>query len=293
MSWLTKLIPPVVRANNRNRRGVPEGVWRKCDGCGAVLYAGDLAKCHGVCPHCGHHHGLTGRQRLSWFFDDAHFAEIGTDVAPVDRLKFKDSKRYKDRLEAAHKQTKERDALLAGHGRLLGMPVVASAFEFSFIGGSMGAVVGERFVLAAEHALAEHCPYVCFTTSGGARMQEGLLSLMQMAKTSGVIAKLGEAKLPYVVVLTHPTMGGVSASLAMLGDVILAEPKALIGFAGPRVIQQTVNEILPDGFQRSEFLLEKGAIDQIVPRTEQRDYISRMLTKLMHYNAVNTAESAN
>lgn len=284
MSWLKKLLPEKARSSSK-KRGVPEGVWSKCQACGVVIYTTELVRNLMVCTKCGHHHRMSARERLRTFLDAqerAPWEELTPVLDNVDKLKFKDSKKYKDRLAAAQRATGERDAMIAAKGQLLGSPVVVGAFEFGFIGGSMGAAVGECFVRAAEVALAEQIPLVCFTASGGARMQEGLVSLLQMAKTSAVLSKLSAAGVPYVVVLTDPTMGGVSASLATLGDVILAEPKALVGFAGPRVIAQTVQEILPEGFQRSEFLLEHGAIDAIVERHALRGYVGRLLAKLMN-----------
>ncbi|WP_120996366.1 acetyl-CoA carboxylase carboxyltransferase subunit beta [Stutzerimonas urumqiensis] len=281
-NWLVdKLIPSIMRSEVK-KSSVPEGLWHKCPACEAVLYRPELEKTLDVCPKCGHHMRIDARTRLDIFLDENGREEIGAELEPVDRLKFKDSKRYKDRLAGAQKQTGEKDALIAMRGTLMDSPVVACAFEFSFMGGSMGAIVGERFVQAANVALELRCPLVCFAASGGARMQEALISLMQMAKTSAVLARLREEGLPFISVLTDPVYGGVSASLAMLGDVIVAEPKALIGFAGPRVIEQTVREKLPEGFQRSEFLLDHGAIDLIVPRTELRPRLARLLAQLQH-----------
>jgi len=281
MTWLSKLMPKRIRTQGGDRRKVPEGLWAKCDGCGAVLYQPEVEANLQVCPKCGQHRSMLARERLRLFLDTDSGVEIGAELAPVDMLKFKDSKRYVDRLLAAQKQTGESDALIAMSGTLKGMAIAACAFEFSFMGGSMGSVVGERFTLAAELALERRTPLVCFSATGGARMQEGLFSLMQMAKTSAVLARLRDAGLPYISVLTHPTTGGVSASLGMLGDLNIAEPQALIGFAGPRVIEQTVRETLPEGFQRSEFLLEHGAVDMIVDRRELRDRISAILALLM------------
>lgn len=277
MSWIQKILP---RTQSSTKSNVPEGIWTKCPKCGAVLYKTELEKQLEVCPKCDHHMRVTARARLNQFLDQADRVELGTDLEPQDVLKFKDSKKYKDRLTAAQKATKEKDALVVMQGKLKGMPVVVTAFEFSFMGGSMASVVGARFVKAAESCLENNTPLVCFSTSGGARMQEALLSLMQMAKTSAALAKMSKKGLPFISVLTDPTMGGVSASLAMLGDINIGEPKALIGFAGPRVIEQTVRETLPEGFQRSEFLLEKGAIDMIVDRREMRDKIYGLLNKL-------------
>jgi len=284
-NWLVdKLIPSIMRSEVK-KSSVPEGLWHKCPSCEAVLYRPELEKTHDVCPKCNHHMRIDARRRLDLFLDEEGRAEIGAELEPVDRLKFRDSKKYKDRLAAAQKETGEKDALIAMSGALEGMPLVACAFEFSFMGGSMGAIVGERFVRAANVALEKRCPLVCFAASGGARMQEALISLMQMAKTSAVLARLREEGIPFISVLTDPVYGGVSASLAMLGDVIVAEPRALIGFAGPRVIEQTVREKLPEGFQRSEFLLEHGAIDLIVPRSELRPRLSRLLAQLMRLPA--------
>jgi acetyl-CoA carboxylase carboxyl transferase subunit beta len=283
MSWLNKLMPARIRVRGEGgnaKRNVPEGLWVRCANCGTALYQPELTRNLEVCTKCGHHMPIGARARLAAFLDAGSGEEIGAALGPADPLRFKDSKKYRDRVVAAQKETGERDALVAMRGALFGEPVVACAFEFAFMGGSMGSVVGERFTLAAEDALARRAPLVCFSATGGARMQEGLLSLMQMAKTSAAIARLREAGVPYVSVLTHPTTGGVSASLGMLGDVNIGEPGALIGFAGPRVIEQTVRETLPPGFQRSEFLLEKGAIDLIVDRREQRVRIARLLALL-------------
>jgi acetyl-CoA carboxylase carboxyl transferase subunit beta len=282
MSWLEKILP---RTSTSSRRNIPEGVWTKCTACDAVLYKADLDRQLGVCPKCGHHMRVSARDRLTMFLDANTGTELAADMEPQDLLKFKDSKRYKDRIVAAQKQTGEKDAMLVMHGQLKGMPVVASAFEFNFMGGSMASVVGAKFVKGVEYAIEHKVPYICFSASGGARMQEALLSLMQMAKTSAALAKLTEQGLPYISVMTDPTMGGVSASLAMLGDINIGEPKALIGFAGPRVIEQTVREKLPPGFQRSEFLLDHGAIDMIVDRREMRDTIARLVAKFMQLPA--------
>ena len=281
MSWFSTLMPSKIRTVGGNKRTVPEGLWIKCGGCSAVLYRSELERNLDVCPKCSHHMRIGGRRRLEIFLDEKSRKEIGADLEPVDILKFKDSKKYRDRLSIAQKETGEKDALVAMQGTLQGLPVVAVAFEFKFMGGSMGAVVGERFVRAAEVSLKEKRPLICFSASGGARMQEALFSLMQMAKTSAALGRLADAGIPYISVLTDPTMGGVSASFAMLGDVNIAEPKALIGFAGPRVIEQTVRETLPEGFQRSEFLLDHGAIDMIVDRREMRAKISNLLTMMM------------
>ena len=286
MSWLQKLMPARIRTQGGGaKRNVPEGLWGKCEGCGAVLYQPELERSLRVCPKCGFHMSLGGRDRLTRFLDEGTMVEIAGELEAVDALKFKDQKKYKDRLVASQKQTGEKDALIAARGALKGRPIVACAFEFSFMGGSMGSVVGERFTRAAEEAVDIRAPLVCFAATGGARMQEGLLSLMQMAKTSAAIARMRSAGLPYVSVLTHPTTGGVSASLGMLGDVNVGEPQALIGFAGPRVIEQTVRETLPDGFQRSEFLLEHGAIDLIVDRREMRDKLAALLALFMRQPA--------
>lgn len=276
MSWIEKILP---KAKTSQKRNIPEGVWEKCTSCNAMLYKAELERVLSVCPKCDHHMRISARKRIEHFLDAGERVELGADLEPQDKLKFKDSKKYKDRLTAAQKSTGEKDALVVMHGELHGLPIVAAAFEFSFLGGSMASVVGARFVKAAEYCLEHEIPLVCFSASGGARMQEALFSLMQMAKTSAALAKMREKGLPYISVLTDPTMGGVSASLAMLGDINVAEPKALIGFAGPRVIEQTVREKLPEGFQRSEFLLEKGAIDMIVNRRDMRDTLARVLAK--------------
>ena len=280
MSWLRKLLPSRIRTDTTVKKGVPEGLWYKCDKCGAVLYRMELERNLEVCPKCNHHMRISARKRLAYFLDPGSEIEIGADVLPIDKLKFRDLKKYKDRLTTAQKETNEKEAMVVQRGRVLDMPLVAAAFEYNFIGGSMGAVVGERFVRGAHAALEAKIPFVCFSASGGARMQEALISLMQMAKTSAALAQLAAQGIPYISVLTDPTMGGVSASLAMLGDINIAEPKALIGFAGPRVIEQTVREKLPEGFQRSEFLLKHGAIDMIVNRGEMRETIVRLLSKL-------------
>ena len=286
MSWLQKLLPPKIkRAEGPVRRTVPEGLWTKCPECDAVLYATDLEKSANVCPKCGHHGRLSARGRLDIFLDPEGRYEIGAEVQPIDTLKFKDSKRYTERLEEAEKETAETDALVVLQGSVKSVALVAAAFEFDFMGGSMGSVVGERFVRGVQTCLAHDLPFVCFAATGGARMQEGLLSLMQMAKTTAALTRLAARRLPFVSVLTDPTMGGVSASFAMIGDVVIAEPRALIGFAGPRVIEQTVREKLPEGFQRAEFLLEKGAIDMIVDRREMRDRIAGLLTLMMRLPA--------
>lgn len=277
MSWLNKLKLGGIRTQGSNKRGVPEGLWEKCEHCGAALYAPELDQHQHVCPKCDHHMSIGARERLNHFLDAGSFEEIGGDLGPVDALKFRDQKKYADRIKASQEAVGELDALVAGRGLLKGQPLCVAAFEFRFMGGSMGSVVGERFTLAAERALAERSALVCFSATGGARMQEGLFSLMQMAKTSAAIARLRKAGVPYISVLTHPTTGGVSASLGMLGDINVAEPRALIGFAGPRVIEQTVREKLPEGFQRSEFLVEHGAVDLIVDRRQMRDRLAALL----------------
>lgn len=282
MSWFKKLLPSRIRTGASNKKGVPEGLWSKCDSCSSVLYRSELERNLEVCPKCDYHMRISARTRIAYFLDKSTMVEIGSEVGPVDRLKFKDLKKYKDRLSAAQADTGEKEALVAMRGKLHQHGIVVAAFEYGFIGGSMGAAVGERFVRAIDEAIAERVPFICFSASGGARMQEALISLMQMAKVSAALAKLAEAKLPYISVLTDPTMGGVSASLAMLGDIIIAEPNALIGFAGPRVIEQTVREKLPEGFQRSEFLLQHGAIDMILHRSDLRDGVARILAKLMN-----------
>ncbi len=281
MSWLQKIMPASIRTEGRSKKNVPEGIWDKCARCQAVLYRPEVERNLEVCPKCNFHMRIGARQRLEAFFDKGSFQELATGLEPVDTLKFKDSKTYKSRITQAQKNTGENDALIAGHGTLKTYPIVACAFEFGYMGGSMGSVVGERFVRAAKKALELQAPFVCFCASGGARMQEALLSLMQMAKTSAILARLSDAGLPYVSVLTHPTTGGVSASLGMLGDINVGEPDALIGFAGPRVIEQTVRETLPEGFQRSEFLVDHGAIDRIIDRREMRDELALMLGIMM------------
>ena len=277
MSWFGKLVPSRIRTEGGTKRQVPEGIWAKCESCNSILYRAELDRNLNVCPKCSHHMRIGARRRLDSLLDEEGREEIGADLEPVDFLKFKDSKKYKDRLLQAQKTTKEKDALIVLKGRLKEMPVVAAAFEFEFMAGSMGSVVGERFARAARHSLEHRQPLICFSASGGARMQEALSSLLQMAKTSAAIANLREQGIPYISVLTDPTTGGVSASLAMLGDINIAEPKAMIGFAGARVIEQTVRETLPEGFQRSEFLLEHGAIDMIVDRRQMRDRIAAIL----------------
>jgi len=286
LSWFEKLMPTSIRTDSSTKRGVPEGLWTKCASCNAVLYRAELERNLDVCPKCNHHMRVFGRKRLEMFLDDAPTEEIGASLSPLDKLKFKDTKKYKDRLLQAQKNTKEKDALIVLKGKVKGVPVVVAAFDFRFMGGSMGSVVGERFLRAATAALEDKVPFICFSASGGARMQEALFSLMQMAKTSAVLAKLAKNRIPYISVLTDPTMGGVSASFAMLGDIHIAEPKALIGFAGPRVIEQTVREKLPEGFQRSEFLLEHGAIDMVVDRRDLRDRIASLILMLSNKPAV-------
>jgi acetyl-CoA carboxylase carboxyl transferase subunit beta len=282
MSWLQKLLPPKIKRDTGSpRKVVPEGLWSKCEACEAVLYRADLEKNLHVCPKCSHHNRISARERLDYLLDREGRYEIGAEVLPVDILKFKDNRRYGERLEEARTETSEEDALVVMQGGIKAIPVVTAAFEFRFLGGSMGSVVGERFVRGAQACLEQRLPYVCITGSGGARMQEGLLSLMQMAKTCAVLTRLARERLPFVPVLTDPTMGGVSASFAMIGDVVIAEPGALIGFAGPRVIEQTVRETLPEGFQRSEFLLKHGAIDMIVDRRELRDKLATLLAMLL------------
>jgi acetyl-CoA carboxylase carboxyl transferase subunit beta len=281
MSWFEKLIPSKIRTTGRSR-SVPEGVWCKCPSCDNVLYRAELERNMMVCPKCDHHQRIGARVRLESFLDQEDRVEIATDVKPVDTLKFKDSKRYRDRITQAQKNTSENDALLAMQGKVNGLPLVAISFDFNFMGGSMGSVVGEKFVRAAQVALDNNIPLICFSASGGARMQEGLFSLMQMAKTSAILTQLSDRGIPFISVMTDPTMGGVSASLAMLGDINVAEPNALIGFAGPRVIEQTVRETLPEGFQRAEFLLEHGAIDMIIDRREMRDRLSNVLLMLQN-----------
>jgi acetyl-CoA carboxylase carboxyl transferase subunit beta len=282
MSWFEKLIPSTIRTEGSNKKGaVPEGLWNKCPSCNAILYNIELERNFSVCPKCDHHLRISARTRLNMFLDEGGHEEIGKNVKPVDPLRFKDSKKYKDRITQAQKQSKENDALVVIKGQLKGRDIVAAAFDFSFMGGSMGSVVGEKFVRGINKSLELGVPFIVFTASGGARMQESLFSLFQMAKTSAALTKLSEAGLPYISFMTDPTMGGVSASLAMLGDINVAEPNALIGFAGPRVIEQTVREKLPEGFQRSEFLQEHGAIDMIVDRREMRDKMADILALLM------------
>lgn len=280
MNWFKKLLPSRIQTGASAKKGVPEGLWSKCEHCHSVLYRSELERNLEVCPKCDYHMRIASRKRIAYFLDLSTQEELGRDVLPEDKLKFKDLKRYKDRLVSAQSATGEKEALIAIRGELYGMSVVTAVFEYGFIGGSMGAVVGERFVRAVNDSIERRIPFICFSASGGARMQEALISLMQMAKVSAALAQLSEHGLPYISVLTDPTMGGVSASLAMLGDIIIAEPNALIGFAGPRVIEQTVRETLPEGFQRSEFLLKYGAIDMILHRNELRPGIARLLAKL-------------
>ena len=279
MSWLKKLIPSRIRTEVSEKKGVPEGVWSRCGSCTAVLFRKELEKAVFVCPKCDHHMRISASIRLHNLFDNGTEMLIADDVEAVDWLKFKDSKKYKDRLSAAQKKTGRKEALVVMKGKIFNLPLVACSFEYDFIGGSMGSALGERFVQGVNEAIKSKSAFLCFSASGGARMQEGLTSLFQMAKTSAALTRLHEAGLPFISVLTDPTMGGVSASLAMLGDIIIAEPKALIGFAGPRVIEQTVRETLPEGFQRSEFLLEHGAIDMIVHRAEMKKTVARLIAK--------------
>ena len=281
MSWLDKLVPASITRSDKKRESIPEGLWVKCEQCDTVLFKAELERNWDVCPKCAHHMRMGARDRLTRFLDPEPQVEIGGEVEPVDILKFRDSKKYKDRITQTQKQVQETDALVVMRGALNGLPLVAAAFEFRFMGGSMGSVVGERFVRGVERAIEERIPFICFTASGGARMQEGLFSLMQMAKTSAALTRLSKAGLPYIVILTDPTTGGVSASLAMLGDIQIAEPNALLGFAGPRVIQDTVRETLPEGFQRSEFLLEHGVVDMIVDRRNMQTKVGNLLSILM------------
>jgi len=285
MSWLQKLLPPKIKRAEGIRKQVPEGLWCKCPACEAVLYSSDLSNNQSVCPKCSHHHRLRARARLDALLDQEGRFEIGAEVLPVDPLKFKDSKRYADRLNSAYDDTGEPDALIVMQGSIKSVGAVVACFEFEFMGGSMGSVVGERFARGVRCAVEQRLPFICITASGGARMQEGLFSLMQMAKTTAALTLLSQKKLPFISILTDPTMGGVSASFAFLGDVVIAEPGALIGFAGPRVIEQTVREKLPEGFQRAEFLVEKGAVDMIVDRREMRDRLSTLLSLLLRVPA--------
>jgi len=286
MNWFERLMPSRIRTESTNKRAVPEGLWAKCPGCGGVLYRAELERNLEVCPKCGHHSRLGARRRLDNFLDPDGREEIAPDLESLDPLKFKDLRKYKDRLAQAQKETDEKEALVVMRGRLKGLDLVAAAFEFEFMGGSMGSVVGERFTRGVDAALTNGAAMVCFTASGGARMQESLFSLMQMAKTSAAIGRLRARGLPFISVMTDPSMGGVSASLAMLGDINIAEPNALIGFAGPRVIEQTVRETLPEGFQRSEFLLDHGALDMILKRREMRDRIADLIAILTHRGPV-------
>lgn len=296
MSWFQKLMPSRIRTETNNRRShsIPEGLWTKCNSCHSALYRPELERNTDVCPKCGYHMRIGARRRLELFLDEGEGArsELAENVQPVDALRFRDSKKYKERLTQAQKSTSEKDALIVMQGGVCGIPVVAAAFEFRFMGGSMGSVVGEKFVRAANASLQERIPLICFSASGGARMQEALFSLMQMAKTSAVLGRLSAAGIPFISVLTDPTMGGVSASLAVLGDINIAEPGALIGFAGPRVIEQTVHETLPDGFQRSEFLLQHGAIDLIVDRREMRRRLATLLAIMTHRPSPNVKRLA-
>jgi acetyl-CoA carboxylase carboxyl transferase subunit beta len=286
MSWLQKLLPPKIKRSEGLKKSIPEGLWSKCPACEAVLYSTDLENNQNVCPKCNHHHRLGARARLDLLLDPEGRFEIGAEVLPMDPLKFKDGKRYPDRLAAAFDDTGEADAMVVMQGAIKTVQVVVAAFEFEFMGGSMGSVVGERFVRGVKAAIEQQMPFICITASGGARMQEGLFSLMQMAKTTAAATQLSRHQLPFITLLTDPTMGGVSASFAFMGDVVIAEPGALIGFAGPRVIEQTVRETLPEGFQRAEFLLEKGAIDMIVDRRELRDRLAALLTLMQRVPAV-------
>lgn len=284
MSWLDKISGSQLLTKAARKRNVPEGLWTKCDNCQSVLYQAELERTLEVCPKCSMHNPISARARLNYFLDEEDREEIAADITPLDPLKFKDSRKYTERIKEAQSATDEKEALVVMRGHLVGLPVVVNAFEFGFMGGSMGSVVGEKFVRGVNACLDRGIPLICFAASGGARMQESLFSLFQMAKTSAALAKLGERGLPFVSVITHPTMGGVSASLAMLGDVNVAEPRALVGFAGPRVIEQTVRQKLPEGFQRAEFLLEHGAIDMIVDRREMRETLHRVLAMLTHWS---------
>ncbi|MEN9417735.1 MAG: acetyl-CoA carboxylase carboxyl transferase subunit beta AccD [Pseudomonadota bacterium] len=286
MSWLDKLLPPKIQQTDPSeRRTVPEGLWVKCPSCETVLYKTDLEGNVNVCPKCGHHHRIGARARLDAFLDPEGRWEIGQEVLPVDALKFRDSRKYPERLKAALETTGETDALVVFGGAVMSVPLVAACFEFDFLGGSMGSVVGERFVRGVHAAVEQKVAFVCFAASGGARMQEGLFSLLQMAKTNAALTRLAKARLPFISVLCDPTMGGVSASFAFMGDVVIAEPQALIGFAGPRVIENTVREKLPEGFQRAEFLLGKGAVDQIVDRRDMRERVARLVAMLQRQSA--------
>lgn len=292
MNWFKNLIPSRIRIDSGNKRSIPEGVWTRCSACSSVLYRAELARNLDVCMNCGHHSRISARDRIEYFLDTEPREEIGAQLRPTDFLKFRDSKRYKDRISSAQKATGENDAMVVVRGNVKEVPVVVAAFEFSFLGGSMGSVVGEKFVRAVHRAIEDRAAVVCFCASGGARMQEGLTSLMQMAKTSSAVAELREERLPYIGVLTDPTTGGVSASIGTLGDIIIAEPNALIGFAGPRVIEQTVGQVLPEGFQRSEFLLEHGAVDMIVDRRNLRDRIASIVSILLHTDALEDTAGA-
>ena len=285
MTWIDKLLPPRIKRANAGAKKIPEGLWVKCPACDAVLYAADLDSNLGVCPKCTHHLRIRARKRLDGLLDAEGRYEIGQEILPVDALKFKDSRKYPDRLQEALDDTEETDAIIVMGGAIRTIPVVVACMEFEFMGGSMGSVVGERFARGVQAAIEQKVPFICFTATGGARMQEGLLSLMQMAKTNASLTRLSAAGLPFISVLTDPTMGGVSASFAFIGDVVLAEPKALIGFAGPRVIENTVREKLPEGFQRAEFLLQKGAVDRIIDRRELRAEIAQMLAMLLRQPA--------
>ena len=292
MSWFKKLLPSRIRTETSQKKGVPEGLWVKCTECNEVLYGTELSKNLMVCPACNFHHRISARVRIAQLLDEGGQEEIAADLEPKDRLKFRDSKKYKDRISQAQKSTGEKEALILVKGKLAKLPVVLAAFEFQFMGGSMGATVGDKFVKGIIEATQEKRAYICVTASGGARMQEGLFSLMQMAKTSAALAKFAETGLPFIVILTDPTMGGVSASFASLGDVIIAEPKALIGFAGPRVIEQTVRQILPEGFQRSEFLLEHGHIDMVVERKMLKATVAELVAKLTQVTKGNPLEQS-
>ncbi len=291
MSWISQIIPSKIRTEGTDRRSVPEGVWSKCDNCSSVLYKAELDRNLHVCPKCGDHRRMNARERIDSFLDPQQRVEIAQSVSPLDPLKFKDTKRYKDRLVQAQKDSGENDAMVVMQGQLLELPVVVCAFNFNFMGGSMGSVVGEKFIRGVNAALSNSSPLICFSASGGARMQEGLLSLMQMSKTSAGLRKLSDRGIPFISILTNPTMGGVAASLAMLGDINIAEPKALIGFAGPRVIEQTVRQTLPEGFQSSEFLLQHGAVDMIVDRREMRQEVHKILSILTQQSIAHSEAS--
>ena len=283
MSWFAKLMPSAIRTSSDKKKGVPEGLWTKCESCQSVLYRAELERNLNVCPKCEYHHRMNASKRIQSLLDaDSPMIKIAEEVVAIDHLKFRDSKKYSERLSAAIKSTGASEAIQVVHGKMQTVPLVLACFDFTFMGGSMGSAVGERFVRGVQYAIEHHLPFVCVSASGGARMQEGLVSLMQMAKTATALGQLAQAQLPYISILTDPTMGGVSASLAMLGDVIIAEPKALIGFAGPRVIEQTVRQTLPEGFQRSEFLLEHGHIDMIVDRRQLQATLVSLLRKFLH-----------